>query len=299
MSPDESDSTHFGMSRDFLWKAVRYDQFLTLLRQVWRNFKAAFRGTQASPPSSGNALHLYLDLMERCLTDLIYAPDHEKFNLQGQLFDERKRIIGKEWPLRAHTMIGVKRLKNIKFCVSDALASGVQGDLIEAGVWRGGAAIFMRAILRAHNITDRNVWVADSFEGLPPPNAEEYPADAGDKHHQFKELAVSMEQVMSNFSRYNLLDDQVKFLKGWFKDTLPGAPIKKLAVIRLDGDMYGSTIEALNALYPKLSIGGYIIIDDYGAVEGCKKAVHDYREQHGINGEIIPIDWTGVYWRKT
>lgn len=255
--------------------------------------------TQSSSPSGGDAAHLYLDLMEKCLTDLIYAQDHEKFNLQGRPFDDQRRIEGREWPLRAHTMIGLKRLENIKFCVNDVLARGVEGDLIEAGVWRGGAAIFMRAILRAYNISDRNVWVADSFEGLPPPSAEQYPADAGDKHHQFKELAVSMEQVMSNFERYDLLDRQVKFLKGRFNDTLPNTPMEKLAVIQLDGDMYGSTMEALNALYPKLSVGGYIIIDDYEAIEGCKKAVHDFRERYHITDEIISIDWTGAYWRRT
>lgn len=87
-------------------------------------------------------------------------------------------------------------------------------------------------------------------------------------------------------------------MQGWFQDTLPSAPIKHLAVLRLDGDMYGSTMEALNALYPKLSIGGYLIIDDYG-LEGCKKAIHDYREQSRITEEMISIDWTGVYWQKT
>ncbi len=196
-------------------------------------------------------------------------------------------------------MIGMKRLDNIQFCVNDVIQKKIPGDLIETGVWRGGATIFMRAILKAHNISDRSVWVADSFEGLPMPNADEYPLDAGDKHHKFSELAISVEQVQLNFEKYGLLDQQVKFLKGWFRDTLPKAPIEKLAVLRLDGDMYESTMDALNALYPKLSIGGYLIIDDYGAVPGCKKAIHDYREKHQILDGIITIDWTGAFWKKT
>ena len=80
-------------------------------------------------------------------------------------------------------MIGLRRLENLQFCVEDAIAAGVPGDLIETGVWRGGATIFMRAILQAHQITDRNVWVADSFQGLPVPDAEKYPADKDDQHH--------------------------------------------------------------------------------------------------------------------
>jgi O-methyltransferase len=156
----------------------------------------------------------------------------------------------------------------------------------------------MRAILKAYKIVDRNVWVADSFEGLPPPNPDEYSVDAGDKHHEAKELAVSLEQVQLNFAKYGLLDHQVKFLKGWFRDTLPTAPIEKLAVLRLDGDMYESTMDALNSLYPKLQIDGYLIVDDYGDIPSCKQAIHDYREKHRILDEIIPIDWTGVFWKK-
>jgi O-methyltransferase len=91
----------------------------------------------------------------------------------------------------------------------------------------------------------------------------------------------------------------VVFLKGWFKDTLPTAPIERLAVLRLDGDMYSSTIEALTSLYPKLSPGGFCIIDDYGAIAGCKQAVDDFRREQGITAELQPVDWTGRYWRKS
>jgi O-methyltransferase len=213
--------------------------------------------------------------------------------------DPASRTEGKDWPPLALTMIGFKRLDNLQFCVERVLADGVPGDLIETGVWRGGATILMRAILMANDVTDRRVWVADSFQGLPRPDAHKFPADAGDQHHQFTPLAVSLEQVKANFQRYGLLDDQVCFLKGWFRDTLPTAPIEKLAVIRLDGDMYESTMDGLVNLYPKLSPGGYLIVDDYGAVPACKQAVHDYRGKHGINETIHTVDWTGVYWQRS
>lgn len=201
-------------------------------------------------------------------------------------------------PAYADTMIGMKRLNNIEYCITDVIKNNVKGDFIELGVWRGGAVILMRALLKEMTITDRNVWVADSFEGLPPPNPAKYPADKGDKHSQYDELSLSEEEVRHNFEKYGLLDGQVKFLKGWFKDTLPLAPIKELALLRLDGDMYESTMDGLINLYPKLSKGGYIIIDDWGAVPACKKAVEDYRDKYAITEEIIPIDWTGVFWKK-
>lgn len=241
---------------------------------------------------------MYLDLMKKCLIDLIYADVQEKPSLYSGPFDEATRLIGGDWPTYAHTMIGMKRLDNLQFCVEEVLSRGVPGDLIETGVWRGGATIFMRALLKASAVTDRLVWVADSFEGLPAPNPEKYPADTGDCLHEFAELAVSLDQVKSNFAKYDLLDGQVQFLKGWFRDTLPNAPVERLAVIRLDGDMYESTMDALVNLYPKLSSGGYLIVDDYGVMENGRQAVDDFRESQGITSELKWIDWSGVFWQR-
>lgn len=204
---------------------------------------------------------------------------------------------GRYWPAYADTMIGLGRLDNIQFCVETVLAENVKGDFIETGVWRGGACIFMRAILAARGVTDRRVFVADSFQGLPKPNPAKYPADRDDVHYAQPSLAVAQSEVERNFRKYGLLDDQVVFLIGFFADTLPSAPVEDIAVLRLDGDMYGSTMEALEALYPKLSIGGFCIVDDY-ALEGCRLAVDEYRQRNGIDHEILRIDWTGVYWRK-
>lgn len=193
-------------------------------------------------------------------------------------------------------MIGRRRMDNLQYCVETVLEQGVPGDLVETGVWRGGACIFMRAILAAYEITDRTVYVADSFEGLPPPDPS-YPADEGDLHHERAQLEISLETVKENFRRYDLLDNQVVFLKGWFSDTLPSAPMKEISVLRLDGDMYGSTMDGLNNLYPKLSKGGFLIVDDYN-LPNCRAAIRDYRETHNIDEEIIDIDGSGVYWQK-
>jgi hypothetical protein len=195
-------------------------------------------------------------------------------------------------------MLSFKRLDNIQMCVETLLRENIAGDLIETGIMRGGATILMRAILRAYDVRDRTVWAADSFEGLPKPNPQDYPADAGANWYLRPLTEVGIEHVKRNFERYGLLDRQVQFLPGWFRDTLPKAPIQRLALLRLDGDLYESTMDALLPLYPKLAPGGFVIVDDYD-LPMCQKAVIDYREKMGIDDEIIAIDGAGVYWRKS
>ncbi len=207
------------------------------------------------------------------------------------------RLNGADWPLLAETMVGLLRIENLQACIEQVLRDGVPGDLIETGVWRGGATILMRAVLVTRGAGDRAVWVADSFQGLPRPKVE-HVADREDPHWTQPYLAVPIEEVRANFERYGLLDDKVRFLPGWFSDTLPGAPVEALSVLRVDGDMYGSTMDVLTNLYPKLSVGGYAIVDDFGAVPGCRRAVNDYRAAHGISEPMTKIDWTGVFWRR-
>lgn len=242
----------------------------------------------------------YVDLMKRTLLDLIYSePTDLVVSPRRQTMSVAEaRQTGRDWPERGLTMIGLERLNHLQVCVEDVLQRGVPGDFIETGVWRGGSCIFMRSLLKAYEVTDRTVWVADSFQGLPKPDVEHYPLDKKLDLTGRRELAVSRAEVARNFKRFGLLDNQVQFLEGWFKDTLAAAPIKQLAVLRLDGDLYQSTMEALVALYPKLIPGGYLIIDDYGCVGPCRQAVNDYRQQHGITEEIQKIDWTGVYWQR-
>lgn len=204
---------------------------------------------------------------------------------------------GSIWPGQAHTMIGNARLENLELAIETVIAEGIPGDLIETGVWRGGACIFMRGMLEAHGDQDRKVFVADSFMGLPRPQPDIYPADRSDKLYRYRELAIPRHVVEDNFRKYGLLDSRVEFVEGFFEDTLHKLENTNFSVIRLDGDMYSSTMQALEALYPKLSSGGFCIIDDY-SLKNCREAVTDFRTANGIDDEIIKIDWTGVYWRK-
>ena len=277
----------------------------------------AINNAEQIEPSDNDLRTLYLDLIKKCLVNWIYR-ELEAWPVEPRRFLKRKLVAAFRergiklvwdrpddlqtrmhggWQAGAHTMIGLKLLDHLQFCVEDVVAKQIPGDLIETGVWRGGATILMRAVLKAHGVTDRCVWVADSFDGLPPPDPAKYPADVGARFHLNKMFAVSLDDVKSNFEKYELLDEQVRFLSGWFRDTLPSAPIEKLAVIRLDGDMYESTMDALTSLYPKLSPGGYLIADDY-ALPGCRQAVHDYRGANGITEEIVPIYGPAVYWQQ-
>ena len=245
----------------------------------------------------------YLDVVKRALTHMLYRPLDVNWHDPGYVEDEelRKsvekelakpdfnwtdiRTEGRDWPWFAQTMVGTKRLDNVQECVERVLADGVPGDLIETGVWRGGVAIFMRALLDAHDDRERVVFAADSFAGLPPPDEAAFPADAGSLLYTAAQLAVSRADVEQNFELYGLLDERVRFLEGWFKDTLPTVRDHTWSVVRLDGDMYESTIEGLTNLYPGLSVGGFLIVDDY-------------RTAQGITEPILSIDWLGAYWRK-
>ncbi len=271
-------------------------------------------------PDSGT--ELYLDLLKRCLLNLIYEDPRIPFGWDVDAsegvyknFDLESRLNGSDWPSTAHTMIGMRRLDNIQALFEDVLATQTPGDLIETGVWRGGSTIFMRGLLKAYGVTDRTVWVADSFEGFPHPNQEGVSARSfsspglaeartGPPPAHVQVIldrlmqGTSYADVREHFARYGLLDEQVQFLRGWFRDTLPAAPITRLALLRLDGDLYDSTYDALQALYPKLSVGGYAIVDDYRTFVECQQAVHDYLEATRTKVDPHDIDAEAVFWQK-
>ena len=297
--------------------ADRYIDLLTavLLREVGGE---RYRALLPTTPARRRAAHLAARLLAPLGLALV----------RPVAVDPRDRATGRYLPPDAETMIGRRRMDNVADCMRDVLARGVPGDVIECGVWRGGATILMRGVLAAYGVDDRTAWVADSFQGLPA----SVPAAASESSSQTtstsqvtsmsqstsasqststsgamldhrdavaeRVLAVPLDVVRANFARYGLLDDRVRFLPGWFADTLPSAPIARLAVLRIDADLFGSTNEALTALYPRLSPGGWCIIDDYGDGAGCRAAVDAYRAAHGVAAPLVPIDHTGVCWRK-
>ena len=245
---------------------------------------------------------LYLEQLKKGLTNRLNSEVPDTLIDPGSFEELTPEWFQHFWFGNALTMCGMKKLDNLQFCIEACLERKVPGDLIECGVWRGGATIFMRGVLAAHGISDRTVWVADSFRGLPLPPA----GSLDEKMYNGKEvvevdrLAVALETVKSHFRRYGLLDDQVRFLAGWFHDTLPRAPLKEVAVLRLDADSYDSSRHTLVHVYPKVSVGGYVILDDWGLDRICgeKQAVVEYRQANNITDEIIEVDWQCAYWRK-
>jgi O-methyltransferase len=209
-------------------------------------------------------------------------------------FNAENRQNGVDWPLFGYTMVGRERLDNLQFCVESVLKEGIEGDFVETGVWRGGACMLMKAILQEAGDETRQVWVADSFSGLPPPTDESDGWDLSGHPH----LTVPAAVVKENFRRFGLWDDRVCFLAGWFQETLATAPIQKLAVLRLDGDLYESTKVALDTLYDRVVENGFVIIDDYHAWPGCQRAVDEFRKLKKERGEMKEIDGTAVFWRK-
>lgn len=254
---------------------------------------------------------LYLELLIGGLTHTIYpkvdrmelpeelverlAPSMRKAEDKWMIFyPDLARAEGRDWPLYAQTMIGLERMRSLRRCVETVLREDVPGDLIEAGVWRGGAGILMRGILAAYDVADRRVWVADSFRGLPTPDPDR---DRGVEREEMSWLAVPIDEVRENFHRYGLLDDQVRFVEGWFRDTLPALREVRWSVVRIDSDLYESTMDALVNLYDGLSPGGFLIVDDF-VLDACRQAVEEFRRERGIEEPIERIDWTGVFWRK-
>jgi len=293
---------------DFLLGDIQYEQFQEVFlhvahpRLVHDFYREGMADSALEVTSNGirkddSARDLYVDLLIKVLANTIYEdPSIHPSNIGS--FKQELRLEGRDWPAAAHTMIGVQRLKNVRELAQRAIDEGIPGDFVEAGVWRGGCCILMRGVLAANEIHDRKVYAVDSFEGLPPPSPHLFPRDEGLNLDLFTELAVPLEEVKVNLGRYGLLDEQVIFIKGLFQDTLPSLNAGPFALIRIDGDLYESTLVALRALYPKLSPGGFVIIDDYGAMPACRAAVEDFRIKHRITSPVQVIDWTGIWWRK-
>jgi hypothetical protein len=252
-------------------------------------------------PRVGSENSLYLRLLRRCLVrDLLPDQSFDPPYIDRSLpYSRELRESGLDWPTEAETMVGMKRLKNLEECCISAMNDAVPGDFVETGIWRGGCGILMRAVLAAAGDTERKVWLFDSFEGLPKPDTDSFPNDKDDQLWTFSSyLGVSLEQVKANFERYEVLDNRTIFVSGWFRDTVPQAGVSSISVLRLDGDMYESTWLVLRHLYPKVSRGGFVIIDDYGAIPACKAAVDEFRNTYSVEGPMTQIDWTGVFWRK-
>jgi hypothetical protein len=266
--------------------------------------------TPGARPGEDGLRSAYLGLLKLALCDLAGARTlsvsraGDGRTAESQVFSRELagdevslRVKGADWPFSGLSMIGLSRLDDLQSCVESVVADAVDGDLIEAGAWRGGASILMRATLDSLGADERTVWVADSFQGLPSPDAEAFPQDRELDLSHVDFLAVPLEEVQGYFARFGC-ERGVEFVPGFFRETLPALRGHRWSVVRLDGDTYESTWLALETLYSGLSAGGYVIVDDYQLIEECRAAVDEFRRQHGITEPIEKIDWNGVRWRR-
>lgn len=274
-------------------------------------------------------LKLKLDFLKRVLLGFATQDLVSNFLKTNQYpnIDLIKIELSKEIPLEkynsngdfenSYTMVGWSRLCNVHDSLDYIRENNIEGDLMETGVWKGGVCIFMAEYVRLYKM-NKKIYVADSFEGLPRPDTKNYSMIDKDIelynefNGSFKQdpnmgildsnglpqiFGVSLENVKYNFKLFNLLNDNIIFLKGWFKDTMVNNKIERLSLLRLDGDLYSSTMDVLNNMYNNVSKNGIIIIDDYG-LKRCKEAVTDFREKNSISDKIHHIDSCGVYWNK-
>lgn len=196
--------------------------------------------------------------------------------------------------VRARTMCSVARLRGLHEGVRYIVANHLPGDLVECGCARGGSAALMALTLRQLG-ERRNMWLFDTFEGLPAPTAD-------DPDYEIAELFTGsclgpLEEVRELFRDQGVADG-VQFVKGLFQDTIPRSPIERIAFLHIDGDWYESVKVCLDALYDKVVPGGIIQFDDYGYWKGARKAVDEFMAKRKVNGPLRRLDYSGRSLRK-
>lgn len=226
--------------------------------------------------------NLYLELLKRALNNYLYLGGDIPFP-QFEISDFRSDGWTIPESSQPHSLLASVKLNALQLLMFDVVSNNVPGDFLEAGIYKGGTAIFMRAFLKVHNISGKVVWAADSFEGIPQTKKYKHVNDPVDKWAD--RWSAGYEEVLANFRRYDLLDEQVRFIKGYFSDSLPNAPFQRLSLARLDADSYESTMDALQSVYPKMSHGGYMIIDDWH-LPSCRQAVIDFRKSMRISDPV-------------
>lgn len=228
--------------------------------------------------------------------------------------------------VRSGGMVSKNRKEATALLSLAAIASGVPGDFVECGTYTGGTAVIMLEALKRYlkrnpgRVVD--FWGADSFQGLPPPVESDQQNVLVEANQERMDNVVSgivgkggafrtsKEALMENLKKNKVYEPDhpaagttVHILEGWFIDTLPSADIKSISFLRLDGDLYVSTIQPLEILWDKLSVGGFIYVDDYGSFQGCRNAVNEFRKKRNITTPMVQIEerddkFEAVWWQK-
>lgn len=194
-----------------------------------------------------------------------------------------------------YTMLSLPRLKALYRLAREIERGGVAGALVECGVYRGGSAAVM-AYAGRHAPAPRPLWLFDSFQGLPRPSPEDG-AKAREEYHAGW-CQGSAEDVREVFRLLGIPLSRLHVVEGWYQDTFPKAQVRPISLLHIDADWYESVKLCLEKFYDAVEPGGFVVLDDYGYWEGCRKAVDEFFQRRALRARLIQVDYTGHYFEK-
>ena len=200
--------------------------------------------------------------------------------------------------VRPYTMTSAERIAAVCDAARYISRSGIAGAVVECGVWRGGSMMAAARTLLEERDTARDLYLFDTFEGMTEPGAADvsiFGAAAAEEYKLHPEgwCAASLDDVRESMQRVGYPSDRVHLVKGLVEETIPGGAPQQIALLRLDTDWYESTRHELEHLFPRITPGGVLIIDDYGHWQGARKAVDEYLQTRGIPLLLARTDYTG------
>lgn len=195
------------------------------------------------------------------------------------------------------TMTSEERLVSLSRSIEYIVENRIDGDIVECGVWRGGSMMLAANKLSKLNSFEKRIFLFDTFEGMPPPGAEDIAWNSTSAKNKFPKVDKwcysTLDEVKNNLSKVNYPENNIFYIEGRVEDTLPHPSINRISLLRLDTDWYNSTKHELECLYDKVVFGGIIIIDDYGHWQGAKKAVDEFIKRKQLKLYLNRIDYTG------
>ena len=216
-------------------------------------------------------------------------------------FDDRLRTLVKS--VRRDTLTSAERIAAVSDATSYVAEAGIAGAIVECGVWRGGSMMAVALTLLERGVADRDLYLYDTFTGMTEPSAEDVssPYDGYSPHRRWRRhhalgrqwAGVPADVVRERVESTGYPAERIHLVEGMVEQTLPDRAPERIALLRLDTDWYTSTKHELVELYPRLSEGGVLIVDDYGHYEGARRAVDEYLEETGESLLLNRIDYTG------
>jgi hypothetical protein len=201
------------------------------------------------------------------------------------------------------TMTTIERMYALYEAVGHIERLGLRGDVVECGVWRGGSSMLAALTLARHSSLERTMWLYDTFEGMSEPTEHDVAASGervSENWDHYRDrldhpvLAyANLEDVRANMRSTGYPQERVRYVQGKVEETIPATLPERIALLRLDTDWYESTRHELEHLYPRLAPGGVLIIDDYGAWQGARRAVDEWRAAVPEPPLLLRVDSTG------